>query len=46
MVNGSLLGVKLLEHGADHPPPSSAGLQKGLSYTFASPLFLSRYIMG
>jgi len=46
MVTGSLLEVKLLEHGAGHSPPSSAGLQIGLSYTFASTLFLHRSIMG
>jgi len=46
MVTGSLPEVKLLEHGADHPPLSRAELQIGLSYTFASTLLLRRYIMG
>jgi hypothetical protein len=32
------LGVKQLEHGVDHPPPSSARLQMGWRYTSASPL--------
>ena len=33
MGTGSFLGVKLPGRGADHPPPSSAEVMKGLGYT-------------
>jgi hypothetical protein len=33
MGTGSFSGVKRPGRGADHPPPSSAGVKKGQSYT-------------
>jgi len=42
----SFPAVKLPEHGAAHPPPPSAGLQMGWSYISASPLYLSRHVVG
>jgi hypothetical protein len=39
-------GVKQAEYIADHPLPSSAGLQMGCSYTSASHLCLHRHVMG
>jgi hypothetical protein len=38
MGTGSFLGVKRPGRGADHPPPSSAEVKKGWSYTSIHPL--------
>jgi hypothetical protein len=45
MGSGTFWGVNCLEHGAHHPPPSSARLQMCQSYTSVSPLYLHRHIM-
>ena len=42
----SFPGVKQPEHGADHPPFSSAGLTMGRIYTSTSPLCLHKHVMG
>jgi hypothetical protein len=39
-------GVKRPGRGVDHPPPSSAGVKKGYSYTSIHPLDLFRSVMG
>jgi len=46
MGSGTLWEVNCLEHGAHHPPPSSAGLQMCQSYTSVSPVYLHRHITG
>jgi hypothetical protein len=40
MGTGSFLGVKQLENGADHPPPSSAKVTNAYSYTSSPTLGL------
>jgi hypothetical protein len=46
MVTWFSRGVKGPELGADHPPPSNAGLRMDWSYTPASPLRLHDRVMG
>jgi hypothetical protein len=46
MGTGSFLGVKQPGHGADHPPPSSAEVMKGYSYTSIHPLGQFRPVTG
>jgi hypothetical protein len=41
MGTGSFPGVKWPGRGADHPPPSSAGVNKGESHTSNHPLACS-----
>jgi hypothetical protein len=43
---GSFPGVKRPGRGADHPPPSSAGVTKGKSYTCIHPLGQFRPVTG
>jgi hypothetical protein len=46
MGTGSFPGVKRPGRGADHPPPSSAEVKKGYSYTSTHPLGLFRPVTG
>ena len=46
MGNGSFLGVKRPEHGADHPPPSGGRLWIGRTYTSTFPMGLHKHVMG
>jgi len=46
LYNGTFLGVKRPERGADHPPPTRVWLRMGWRYTSAFPLCLSRHMMG
>lgn len=46
MGNGSFLGLKGPEHGADHPRPSSGRLWMGRSYTSTFPMGLHKRVMG
>ena len=45
-VTGSFSGVKWPERNANHRPTSNAGLRMGRSYSFISPLWLHRHVIG